>query len=71
VSQTKTNMNPFIDRMIRAAKLDVRLYEKVEADKWYTRPNHERCRAVQCLNRDWSPLNTVGLEGLVIGTTMA
>jgi hypothetical protein len=33
VSQTKTNMNPFIDRMIRAAKLDVRLYEKVEADK--------------------------------------
>jgi hypothetical protein len=26
-------MNPFIDKMIRAAKLDVRLYEEVEADK--------------------------------------
>ena len=26
-------MNPFIDRMIRAAKLDVNLYEEVEADK--------------------------------------
>ena len=26
-------MNPFVDRMIRAAKLDVRLYEEVEADK--------------------------------------
>jgi hypothetical protein len=26
-------MNPFIDRMIRAAKLDVRLYEEVEADR--------------------------------------
>lgn len=25
-------MNPFIDRMIRAAKLDVNLYEEVEAD---------------------------------------
>ena len=26
-------MHPFVDRMIRAAKLDVRLYEEVEADK--------------------------------------
>jgi len=26
-------MNPFVDRMIRAAKLDVNLYEEVEADK--------------------------------------
>ena len=26
-------MNPFIDRIIRAAKLDVNLYEEVEADK--------------------------------------
>jgi len=26
-------MSPFIDRMIRAAKLDVNLYEEVEADK--------------------------------------
>ena len=26
-------MNPFVDRMISAAKLDVRLYEEVEADK--------------------------------------
>ena len=26
-------MNPFIDKMIRAAKLDIRLYEEVEADK--------------------------------------
>lgn len=26
-------MNPFVDRMVRAAKLDVKLYEEVEADK--------------------------------------
>ena len=26
-------MTPFVDRMIRAAKLDVHLYEEVEADK--------------------------------------
>jgi hypothetical protein len=26
-------MNPFVDRMIRAAKLDKNLYEEVEADK--------------------------------------
>ena len=26
-------MTPFVDRMIRAAKLDVSLYEEVEADK--------------------------------------
>ena len=26
-------MNPFVDRIIRAAKLDVNLYEEVEADK--------------------------------------
>ena len=26
-------MNPFIDRIIRAAKLDIHLYEEVEADK--------------------------------------
>ena len=26
-------MSPFVDRMIRAAKLDVHLYEEVEADK--------------------------------------
>ncbi len=26
-------MNPFVDRMIRAAKLDVNVYEEVEADK--------------------------------------
>jgi len=29
----ETNMAPITDRMIRAAKLDVTLYEEVEADK--------------------------------------
>ena len=29
-------MNPFIERMVRAAKLDVSLYEEVEADKTAT-----------------------------------
>ena len=29
-------MNPFVERMIRAAKLDVSLYEEVEADKTAT-----------------------------------
>ena len=29
-------MNPFVERMIRAAKLDVNLYEEVEADKTAT-----------------------------------
>jgi hypothetical protein len=30
-------MNQLFDRMIRAAKLDVNLYEEVEADKTATR----------------------------------
>jgi len=34
-------MNKFTDRMVRAAKLDVRLYEEVEADKTAMgSPNH-------------------------------
>jgi hypothetical protein len=29
----EVTMNPFVDRMVRAAKLDIHLYEEVEADK--------------------------------------
>ena len=60
-------MTPFVDRMIRAAKLDVNLYEEVEADK------NAMSQAVgvvtlSSLAGGIGFMQQAGLTGLVIGT---
>ena len=59
-------MNPFVNRMIRAAKLDVHLYEEVEADK----SAMGQAMAVVVLSSlagGIGFMNVAGLIGLVIG----
>lgn len=63
-------MHPLINRMIRAAKLDVRLYEEVEAD----RGAMGQAMTVVLLSSLASGIglfNTGGLEGIAIGTVGA
>jgi hypothetical protein len=60
-------MNIFTDRMIRAAKLDVHLYEEVEADKDSLR----QAMGVVLLSSAAAgvgSIGTVGLGGILIGT---
>ncbi|MBA3967474.1 MAG: YIP1 family protein [Nitrospirales bacterium] len=60
-------MTPFVDRMIRAAKLDVHLYEEVEADK---RSLGQAMGVVvlSSLAGGIGFMQEAGLMGLVIGT---
>jgi hypothetical protein len=60
-------MNIFTDRMIRAAKLDVHLYEEVEADKDSLR----QAMGVVVLSSvaaGVGSIGTVGLGGILLGT---
>ncbi|MEA3487318.1 MAG: YIP1 family protein, partial [Thermodesulfobacteriota bacterium] len=60
-------MNSFQDRIIRAAKLDVNLYEEVEADKGAMR----QAMAVVVLSSlaaGIGAIGTGGLGGIVVGT---
>lgn len=60
-------MSPFLDRIVRAAKLDVSLYEEVEADK----DALGQAMGVVVLSSVASGIGlfrTGGLEGIVIGT---
>ncbi len=60
-------MTPFVDRMIRAAKLDIHLYEEVEADK----SSMSQAMSVVVLSSLASGIGFMqeaGLTGLVIGT---
>ncbi len=60
-------MTPFVDRMIRAAKLDVDLYEEVEADKSAL----GQAMAVVVLSSlagGVGLMQTAGFSGLAIGT---
>jgi len=60
-------MTPFVDRMIRAAKLDIHLYEEVEADKSSMR----QAMGVVVLSSLASGIGFMqeaGLTGLMIGT---
>ena len=60
-------MTPFVDRMIRAAKLDIHLYEEVEADKSSMR----QAMSVVVLSSLASGIGFMqeaGLTGLMIGT---
>ena len=63
-------MNPFVDRMIRAAKLDVNLYEEVEADKNST-TQAVSVVALSSLAGSIGLMEQAGLTGLMIGTAGA
>jgi hypothetical protein len=66
----ETNMASITDRMIRAAKLDVNLYEEVEADKGAM----GQAMAVVVLSSVAAGIGTAGtagIKGLILGTIVA
>jgi hypothetical protein len=63
-------MSRFTDRMIRAAKLDVNLYEEVEADKQAT-GQAMGVVVLSSLAAGIGSLSVTGISGLVIGTVGA
>ncbi len=63
-------MNKFTDRMVRAAKLDVRLYEEVEADKTAM----GQAMKVVILSSIAAGIGTIsktGIGGIIVGTIAA
>ena len=60
-------MTPFIDRMIRAAKLDVNLYEEVEADKG-AMSQATGVVVISSLAGGIGFMHQAGMTGLLIGT---
>ncbi len=60
-------MNIFTDRMIRAAKLDVNLYEEVEADK-NTMRQAMGVVVLSSLAAGVGSIGTLGLGGILLGT---
>lgn len=63
-------MTTFLDRMIRAAKLDIHLYEEVEADK----STMQQAMAVVVLSSVAAGVGSIGamgLGGIIIGTVGA
>jgi len=63
-------MNIFTDRMIRAAKLDVNLYEEVEADKNAMR-QAMGVVVLSSLAAGVGSIGTLGLGGILLGTLAA
>lgn len=63
-------MNIFTDRMIRAAKLDVNLYEEVEADK-STMRQAMGVVVLSSLAAGVGSISTLGLGGILLGTLAA
>ena len=63
-------MNTFMDRMIRAAKLDVHLYEEVEADK-NTMRQAMGVVVLSSLAAGVGSVGTIGLGGIIFGTVAA
>ena len=63
-------MNIFSDRMIRAAKLDVNLYEEVEADK-STMRQAMGVVVLSSLAAGVGSIGTLGLGGILLGTFAA
>ncbi len=63
-------MNIFTDRMIRAAKFDVNLYEEVEADKGAMR-QAMGVVVLSSLAAGVGSIGTLGLGGILIGTLAA
>ena len=60
----------FVDRMIRAAKLDVNLYEEVEADKG-TMGQAMGVVILSSVGAGIGTSSTTGIKGLVLGTIVA
>ena len=60
----------FVDRMIRAAKLDVNLYEEVEADKG-TMGQAMGVVILSSVAAGIGTSSTTGIKGLVLGTIVA
>ena len=68
--QREAEMNPFVDRMIRAARLEPGLYEEVEADKGAM----GQAMGVVVLSSLAAGIGTVttqGASGILIGTIIA
>jgi len=66
----ETNMAPITDRMIRAAKLDVTLYEEVEADKG-AMGQAMGIVVVSGVAAGIGTIGIMGIKGLVLGTIVA
>lgn len=63
-------MNAFMDRMIRAAKLDVHLYEEVEADK-NTMREAMGVVVLSSIAAGVGSITTIGFGGIIFGTLAA
>jgi len=63
-------MASFTDRMIRAAKLDVNLYEEVEADKG-AMGQAMKVVILSSVAAGIGTIGTTGIKGLVLGTIVA
>ena len=63
-------MTPFVDRMIRAAKLDVHIYEEVEADK-NAMPQAMGVVVLSSLAGGVGFMHQSGLTGMLIGTVVS
>lgn len=63
-------MNTFMDRMVRAAKLDVHLYEEVEADK-NTMRQAMGVVVLSSLAAGLGSIATIGFGGIIFGTVAA
>jgi hypothetical protein len=63
-------MNPFIDRIIRAAKLDKNLYEEVEADKTALGQSITVV-ILSSLSAGFGVISVGGIQGVVTGTIAA
>ncbi len=63
-------MSSFTDRMIRAAKLDVNLYEEVEADKQAT-GQAMGVVVLSSLAAGIGSIGATGMSGLIVGTVVA
>ncbi len=63
-------MNTFMDRMVRAAKLDVHLYEEVEADK-NTMRQAMVVVVLSSLAAGVGSISTIGFGGIIFGTVAA
>ena len=63
-------MNPFVDRMIRAAKLEVKLYEEVEADKG-AMGQAVGVVVLSSLAAGIGVITTQGVGGIIFGTIAA
>ena len=63
-------MSSFTDRMVRAAKLDVKLYEEVEAEKQAV-GQAMGVVVLSSLAAGIGSVGTTGINGLVLGTVGA